>query len=43
MDADLNWLIDNDAIRIILNTLAFAAWLATITVLLELMGAGPLF
>jgi hypothetical protein len=35
MDAKYNWLIDNTAIRVTLNTVAFALWIATALVLLE--------
>ena len=28
MDAKFNWLIDNGAIRVTLNTVAFALWMA---------------
>jgi hypothetical protein len=36
MDAKYNWLIDNTAIRITLNTVALALWIATAVGLLEL-------
>jgi len=36
MDAKYNWLIDNGAIRVTLNTVAFALWIATAVGLLEL-------
>jgi hypothetical protein len=35
MDAKYNWLIDNTAIRVTLNTVAFALWMATVVALLE--------
>ena len=35
MDAKYNWLIDNGAVRVTLNTVAFALWMATAVVLLE--------
>jgi hypothetical protein len=35
MDAKYNWLIDNVAIRVTLNTVAFALWIATAIALLE--------
>ena len=35
MDAKYNWLIDNVAIRVTLNTAAFALWIATTVALLE--------
>lgn len=35
MDARYNWLIDNVAIRVTLNTVAFALWIATAVALLE--------
>jgi hypothetical protein len=35
MDAKYNWLIDNVAIRVTLNTVAFALWIATAVALLE--------
>jgi hypothetical protein len=40
MDAKLNWLIDNVAIRVTLNTVAFAIWIATAVALLELGARG---
>jgi hypothetical protein len=40
MDAKLNWLIDNVAIRVTLNTVAFALWIATAVALLELGARG---
>jgi hypothetical protein len=36
MDAKYNWMIDNGAIRVTLNTVAFALWLAMAAGLLEL-------
>ena len=36
MDAKFNWLIDNVAIRLSLNTLALGAWIATAVALLAL-------
>ena len=36
MDAKYNWLIDNTALRITINTVAFALWIATAVGLLEL-------
>jgi hypothetical protein len=36
MDAKYNWLIDNGAVRLTLNTVALALWLATAVGLLEL-------
>ena len=36
MDAKYNGLIDNIAMRLALNTVAFALWLATAVALLEL-------
>jgi len=36
MDAKYNWLIDNGAVRVALNTAAFALWMATAVALLEL-------
>ena len=35
MDAKYNWMIDNIAIRVTLNTVAFALWIATAVALLE--------
>jgi hypothetical protein len=35
MDAKYNWLIDNVAVRVTLNTAAFALWIATAIGLLE--------
>jgi hypothetical protein len=35
MDAKYNWLIDNVAVRVTLNTVAFALWIATAVALLE--------
>jgi len=35
MDAKYNWLMDNAAIRLALNTVAFALWLAASVALLE--------
>jgi hypothetical protein len=35
MDAKYNWLIDNGAVRVTLNTVAFALWVATAIALLE--------
>jgi hypothetical protein len=35
MDAKYNWLIDNGSIRVALNTVAFALWMATAVALLE--------
>ena len=35
MDAKYNWLIDNGAIRVTLNTVAFVLWMATVVALLE--------
>ena len=36
MDAKYNWLIDNAAIRVTLNTVAFALWAALAVGLMEL-------
>ena len=36
MDAKYNWMIDNVTIRVTLNTVAFALWIATAVALLEL-------
>jgi hypothetical protein len=36
MDAKYNWLIDNGAIRVTLNTVAFALWMVMALGLLEL-------
>ena len=36
MDAKYNWLIDNGAIRVTLNTVAFALWIALAVGILEL-------
>jgi len=36
MDAKYNWLIDNAAVRVTLNTLALAVWMAVAVGLLEL-------
>jgi hypothetical protein len=36
MDAKYNWLIDNGAIRLTLNTIAFALWIAMAVGLMEL-------
>ena len=36
MDAKYNWLIDNGAIRVTLNTVAFALWIAMAVGILEL-------
>jgi len=36
MDAKYNWLIDNGAIRLTLNTVAFALWIAMAVGLMEL-------
>jgi len=36
MDAKYNWLIDNVAVRVTLNTVAFALWIGTAVALLEL-------
>ena len=35
MDAKYNWLIDNGAVRVALNTAVFALWIATAIALLE--------
>jgi hypothetical protein len=35
MDAKYNWLIDSVSIRVTLNTVAFALWIATAVALLE--------
>ena len=35
MDAKYNWLIENVSIRVTLNTVAFALWMATAVALLE--------
>ena len=35
MDAKYNWLIDNTPVRVTLNTVAFALWMATAVALLE--------
>jgi len=35
MDAKYNWLIDNVPVRVTLNTVAFALWMATAVALLE--------
>ncbi len=36
MDAKYNWLIDSGAVRVTLNTMAFALWMGTAIALLEL-------
>jgi hypothetical protein len=36
MDAKYNWLIDNAPIRVTLNTVAFALWIAVAVGILEL-------
>jgi hypothetical protein len=36
MDAKYNWLIDNGAVRVTLNTVALALWLGLAVGLLEL-------
>jgi hypothetical protein len=36
MDAKYNWLIDNGAVRVTLNTVAFALWMVMALGLLEL-------
>jgi len=36
MDAKYNWLIDSVTIRVTLNTVAFALWIATAVGLLEI-------
>ena len=36
MDAKYNWLIDNGAVRVTLNTMAFALWIGLAVGLLEL-------
>ena len=36
MDAKYNWLIDNGAVRITLNTVGFALWMAMAMGILEL-------
>ena len=36
MDAKYNWLIDSVGIRVTLNTVAFALWIATADGLLEI-------
>jgi len=36
MDAKFNWLIDSATVRVGLNTLALAAWIAAAVALLEL-------
>jgi len=36
MDAKYNWMIDNGAVRLTLNTLALAVWIAMAVGLLEL-------
>ena len=36
MDAKCNWMIDNIAMRVALNGVAFALWLAMAVALLEL-------
>ena len=36
MDAKYNWMIDNVTIRVTLNTVAFALWMATAVGLLEI-------
>ena len=35
MNANYNWLMDNVAIRVTLNTVAFAVWAAAAVALLE--------
>ena len=35
MDAKYNWVIDNVSIRVTLNTVAFALWMATAVAMLE--------
>jgi hypothetical protein len=37
MDAKYNWLIDNPAIRVTLNTAAFALWIALAVGIMELV------
>ncbi len=36
MDAKYNWLIDNGAVRVTLNTVAIALWIAMAVGILEL-------
>jgi hypothetical protein len=36
MDAKYNWMIDNITVRVTLNTVAFALWMATAVGLLEI-------
>ena len=36
MDAKYNWLIDNAAVRVTLNTVALALWIGTAVGVLEL-------
>ncbi|HEX8798968.1 MAG TPA: hypothetical protein VF772_10165 [Terriglobales bacterium] len=36
MDAKYNWLIDSASVRVTLNTVALALWIATAVALLEL-------
>jgi hypothetical protein len=36
MDAKYNWLIDSGSVRVTLNTVAFALWIATAVAVLEL-------
>ena len=36
MDAKYNWLIDNTAVRLTLNTLAFALWIAVAVGIMDL-------
>ena len=36
MNAKYNWLIDSGAVRVTLNTVAFALWMAAAIALLEL-------
>jgi hypothetical protein len=40
MDAKYNWLMDNGAIRVTLNTVAFALWIAMAMGILELATKG---
>ena len=40
MDAKFNWLIDNVAIRVTLNTVALALWVGAAIALLQLAARG---
>ena len=36
MDAKYNWLIDNGSVRVALNTVAFALWMAAALAVLQI-------